>query len=50
MKEFVNLMNEEAIRLGLISTVFKNPHGLSNAYNVTSCHDLSILINEAFKY
>jgi len=40
---FVTLMNREAQRLGMKNTRFANPHGLPDANNYSTAHDLSIL-------
>jgi serine-type D-Ala-D-Ala carboxypeptidase (penicillin-binding protein 5/6) len=42
-ERFVQLMNEQARALGMTSTTYKNPTGLSAAGHVTSARDLSIL-------
>jgi D-alanyl-D-alanine carboxypeptidase len=40
---FVAKMNEEARRLGMASTVFRNPNGLPNEAQVTTARDLAVL-------
>ncbi|WP_020654411.1 D-alanyl-D-alanine carboxypeptidase family protein [Massilia niastensis] len=40
---FVTLMNREAERMGLKGTRFANPHGLPDANNYSTAHDLSML-------
>ena len=40
---FVQLMNEQAKRLGMFSTVYKNPEGLTAQGHLTTANDLSIL-------
>ncbi len=47
--EFVKEMNKKARELGLISTRFEEPTGLSEA-NVSSALDLSRLVAAAYKY
>ncbi|AGA64134.1 D-alanyl-D-alanine carboxypeptidase [Liberibacter crescens BT-1] len=44
-QSFVLRMNQEAKKLGLLSTHFVNPHGLTqkNQYNYTTARDLAIL-------
>ena len=43
IKEFADLMNSEASRLGLENTHFTNPHGLDNDNHYTTAKDLAIL-------
>ncbi|NMM28259.1 MAG: D-alanyl-D-alanine carboxypeptidase [Glaciimonas sp.] len=40
---FVVLMNREAQRMGMKNTRFGNPHGLPDAENFSTAHDLSLL-------
>ncbi|SFC73559.1 D-alanyl-D-alanine carboxypeptidase family protein [Massilia yuzhufengensis] len=40
---FVTLMNREAERLGMKNTRWANPHGLPDANNYSTAHDLSIM-------
>jgi D-alanyl-D-alanine carboxypeptidase len=40
---FVARMNAEASRLGMASTVFRNPNGLPNEAQVTTARDLAVL-------
>ena len=47
---FVEMMNEEAQRLGATNTSFTNPHGLSDDNHYTSAYDLYLIFNEAIKY
>ena len=42
-ERFVQMMNEQAQRLGLKATVYKNPEGLTEAGHVTSARDLALL-------
>lgn len=42
-KAFVELMNKEAIRLGMNNTHFSNPIGLPDAQNYSSAYDLALL-------
>ncbi len=42
-ERFVQLMNEQAKALGMKSTTYKNPEGLTEAGHTTSARDLSIL-------
>lgn len=50
VEEFVEMMNEEALRLGATNTHFVNPHGLSNDNHYTTAYDLYLIFNEAIKY
>jgi D-alanyl-D-alanine carboxypeptidase (penicillin-binding protein 5/6) len=43
LEHFVQLMNEQARRLGLKATTYKNPEGLTEAGHVTTARDLSLL-------
>ena len=47
---FVEMMNEEAVRLGATNTSFANPHGLSDDNHYTTAYDLYLIFNEAIKY
>lgn len=47
---FVEMMNEEALRLGATNTHFVNPHGLSDDDHYTTAYDLYLIFNEAIKY
>ncbi len=42
-ERFVQLMNEQARALGMMSTSYKNPEGLTEAGHTTTARDLSIL-------
>ena len=50
VEHFVEMMNEEASRLGATNTSFVNPHGLSDDNHYTSAYDLYLIFNEAIKY
>ena len=42
--QFVNLMNEKAKEIGMINTIFKNPHGLDEeTKNYSTAYDLGVL-------
>ncbi len=43
VERFVGLMNEQAKRMGLAGTSFKNPEGLTEAGHTTTARDLSVL-------
>lgn len=47
---FVEMMNQEAMRLGATNTHFVNPHGLTDANHYTTAYDLYLIFNEAIKY
>jgi D-alanyl-D-alanine carboxypeptidase len=47
---FIEMMNEEAARLGATNTHFTNPHGLTDAEHYTTAYDLYLIFNEAIKY
>lgn len=47
---FVEMMNEEAQRLGATNTNFVNPHGLTDLNHYTTAYDLYLIFNEAIKY
>ena len=49
VEHFVELMNEQARRLGLSSTVYKNPEGLPAPGHLTSARDLSVLAQRLFQ-
>lgn len=44
---FVAAMNRESERLGMTSTSWKNPHGLTASRHRSTCHDLAILARSA---
>jgi D-alanyl-D-alanine carboxypeptidase (penicillin-binding protein 5/6) len=46
---FVQLMNEQAKALGMKSTSYRNPEGLTEAGHVTTARDLSILATRLMK-
>lgn len=43
LERFVQLMNDQAKRLGMLSTAYKNPEGLTAPGHITTANDLSIL-------
>lgn len=49
-EHFVEMMNEEAQRLGATNTHFVNPHGLSHDEHYTTAYDLYLIFNEAIQY
>ena len=47
---FVEMMNEEAKRLGATNTHFVNPNGLTDDAHKTTAYDLYLIFQEALKY
>lgn len=47
---FVEMMNQEAGRLGATNTHFSNPNGLTDPEHYTTAYDLYLIFNEAIKY
>lgn len=47
---FVEMMNQEAMRLGATNTHFSNPNGLTDPEHYTTAYDLYLIFNEAIKY
>ena len=48
--EFISLMNETAKRIGMIDTIFVNPHGLDeDTKNYSTAYDMAILGRYAFQ-
>lgn len=50
VEHFVEMMNEEAKRIGATNTSFANPHGLSDDNHYTTAYDLYLIFNEAIQY
>ncbi|MBE5960278.1 MAG: D-alanyl-D-alanine carboxypeptidase [Lachnospiraceae bacterium] len=50
VEAFVDLMNEEAARLGATSTHFTNPHGLHDENHYTTAYDMYLIFRECIKY
>ena len=50
VENFVEMMNQEARRLGATNTHFSNPNGLTDAEHYTTAYDLYLIFNEAVKY
>lgn len=46
---FIDMMNAEARRLGMVDTRFVNPHGLHDARQVTTARDMAILTRAIFR-
>ena len=49
-EQFVEMMNEEARRLGAANTQFVNPHGLQDENHYTTVYDIYLILREAMKY
>lgn len=49
VEEFVKVMNEYALNLGLIDTHFYSPHGLDNEEHYTTAYDMALITSEAKK-
>lgn len=47
---FVELMNQEAKRLGAAGTHYSNAHGLSDPNHYTTAYDIYLIYREAMKY
>lgn len=47
---FVEMMNQEAKRLGATGTHFMNPHGLQDDNHYTTVYDIYLMFQEALKY
>jgi D-alanyl-D-alanine carboxypeptidase len=50
VEQFINLMNEEALKLGATNTHFANPHGLTDENHYTTAYDLYLIFQEAATY
>ncbi len=50
VEHFMELMNEEAIRIGATNSHFVNPHGLTDENHYTTAYDLYLIFNEAIQY
>ncbi len=49
-ENFVKMMNDRADELGLKSTNFTNPHGLSDPEHRTTAYELAVITAEAMQY
>lgn len=47
---FVDMMNEEAQKLGCTGTHFTNPHGLQDENHYTTPYDIYLMLREALNY
>ena len=50
VEHFVEMMNQEAARIGATRTHFKNPHGLTDPEHYTCVYDLYLMFREAMQY
>ena len=49
-EEFIRKMNEKAKEIGMINTVFENPHGLDeDTKNISTAYDMALLSQYAFQ-
>ncbi len=49
-ENFIEMMNEEALRLGATNSHFMNPHGLTQDEHYTTIYDLYLIFNEVIQY
>ena len=47
VEEFLKLMNEYAIEIGMTNTHFESPHGLDSDFHYTTAYDLALITTEA---
>lgn len=50
VEAFVELMNEEAVKLGATNSNFMNPHGLHHLDHYTTVYDMYLIFKEVVKY
>lgn len=50
VENFVKMMNDKAVELGLKDTVFKNPHGLDTDGHYSSAYDMAMMAKELLKH
>lgn len=50
VEAFVDLMNEEAEKLGATNSHFMNPHGLHHTDHYTTVYDMYLIFKEAVRY
>lgn len=50
VEAFAGKMNAKALEIGCTSTNFTNPYGFSDVDNVTSAHDMALILKEVLKY
>lgn len=49
-EQFVNMMNEEAIKIGVTNSHFVNPNGLQDEEHYTTVYDLYLMFQKAMQY
>lgn len=49
-EDFMNLMNEEARKIGAVNCHFMNPHGLTEENHYVTLYDMYLIFNEALNY
>lgn len=49
VEAFADKMNAKALEIGCKNTHFTNPYGFSDVDNVTSAHDMALILKEALK-
>ncbi|MCI5649084.1 MAG: serine hydrolase [Fusicatenibacter sp.] len=47
--QFVQMMNDKALSLGMTGTHFVNPHGLHDENHYTTAYDVYLMLNAAFR-
>ena len=50
VENFVALMNQRAMELGMVDTHYQNPHGLDEPDHYSSAYDMAILGRQAVRY
>lgn len=50
MADFSEMMNARAKELGCTATTFTNPYGLAEPTNLTTAHDMALIMAEALKH
>ncbi len=50
VEKFCDLMNARAKELGCTATTFTNPYGLAETTNLTTAHDMALIMAEALKH
>jgi D-alanyl-D-alanine carboxypeptidase (penicillin-binding protein 5/6) len=50
LEDFVQMMNERALEMGLENTSFANPHGLHHENHYTTAYELAMIAREAMEH
>jgi D-alanyl-D-alanine carboxypeptidase len=50
VENFVEMMNEEALKIGAVNSNFVNPHGLTEENQYVTLYDMYLIFNEALNY